>query len=157
MDSVLENLQECAYERLRSHRDLAGLEVVNYRSSDLASALRVYGREPLGICAVVLPPLPLRFRGGSPQPCDVCVELQVRVVEDIGTNRGSRRALEVAECVHRILSGTGLAAGDLGYGLVPAGERPWTITENFPESTRLEIELRFLAQAFLQPNGGEES
>ncbi|MDR0340386.1 MAG: hypothetical protein LBH53_02380 [Puniceicoccales bacterium] len=155
MESALENLQEGVCERLRNHGDLAGLEVLNYRSSDLASALRVYAQESLGICVVVLPPLPLRFRGGSPRPCDVSVELQVRVVEDIGANRGHRRALEVAECIHKILAGAALSQGNLSHGLLPAGERPWTITENFPESTRLEIELRFLAQAFLRPDREE--
>jgi hypothetical protein len=42
--------------------------------------------------------------------------------------------------------------------LLPAGNSPWSIGENFPESTLLEIELRFWAQMFLKPaeSGGGE-
>jgi hypothetical protein len=154
MESVLERLQEDAYELLRGHGALVGLEVLNYRRSDLGSAIRVYAREPLGICAVVLPPLPLSFRGGGASPCDLSLELRVRVVEDIGANRGPRRALEVAECVHRILVGTALPGC---HGLLPAALAPWAVEENFPESTRLEIGLRFWGQAFLRPLAASES
>jgi hypothetical protein len=151
MNSTLECLQNEAYNLLRDSSLLAGIEILIYESSDLGSALRVYAREPLGICAVVMPPLPLNFRSGAPHHGVASVELRIRVVEDIGANRGPRRALEAAEVIHRIISGTSFASGGFCQSLLPADGKPWSIDENFPESTRLEIELCFWAQLFFKP------
>ncbi|MDR1436339.1 MAG: hypothetical protein LBI39_04005 [Puniceicoccales bacterium] len=158
MTSALERLQEETRELLRSRSELAGVEVLSYRSSDLASALQVYAREPLGICAIVMPPLPLSFRESAPHRGAATVELRVRVVENIGSHRGARRALECAEMIHRIICGASLSCGNSRRTLLPAGNSPWSIGENFPESTLLEIELRFWAQMFLKPaeSGGGE-
>ncbi|MDR2667615.1 MAG: hypothetical protein LBB38_01045 [Puniceicoccales bacterium] len=151
MDSVLERLQNDVHDLLRDSNLLAGVEILIYESSDLGSALRIYAREPLGICAVVMPPLPLSFRNGAAHHGIASVELQIRVVEDIGANRGPRRALETAEIIHRLLTGMAFGGGNYCQSLLPASNKPWTISENFPESTRLEIELCFWAQLFLKP------
>jgi hypothetical protein len=158
VDSVLERLQKEAHNMLRDSSSLVGVEILIYESSDLGSALRIYAREPLGICAVVMPPLPLGFRSGAAHQGIASVELRIRVVEDIGTNRGPRRALETAEIIHRLVSGTAFSCGSHCQSLLPASNKPWTISENFPESTRLEIELCFWAQLFFKPanvTGGE--
>ena len=159
MNSVLERLQKEAHDLLRDSSSLAGVELLIYESSDLGSALQIYAREPLGICAVVMPPLPLSFRSGAAHYGIASVELRIRVVEDIGANRGPRRALEVAEIIHRTMAGMSFVDGGFCQSLLPAGDRPWTIRENFPESTRLEIELSFWAQLFFKPThavGGQQ-
>jgi hypothetical protein len=156
MASTLERLQFAVHERLRGHRDLAGLEIFRGRGSDLARELDLWARGAVAIGIVVLPPIPVRLRRGCPRHCDLLAELRVRVVEDIATNHTPRRALEVAECVHRILSGMPLPEGEMGHALLPRTDQPWEMRENFPEDTRLEIGLRFETQIFLQPSPEEE-
>jgi hypothetical protein len=128
---------------------LAGLEIFLGRCSDLAGEVTVWARSNLDLSVVVPPPVPVGFRRGCARHCDAAVEQRIRIVEDIAANRSGRRTVEVAECVHRILSGMPLPEGGGDQALHPRAERPWELRELFPESTRLEMELRFEAQIFL--------
>ncbi|MDR2576730.1 MAG: hypothetical protein LBC42_01630 [Puniceicoccales bacterium] len=154
MASCLENLQVGAYERLRNHREFVGVPVLNCRSGDIGSALETWTMEPLGTCVTVLPPLLVRVRRDSARQWSTVVELRVRVLENMLSKLGTRRALEVAECVHGVLSGMALPESNFGGMLLPKGENPWSVRENFPESSRLEIELFFEAQLFMRPHEG---
>ncbi|MDR2030115.1 MAG: hypothetical protein LBP65_01450 [Puniceicoccales bacterium] len=147
---TLERLQLGVYERLRSSGDLAGIEILNYRRGDLRSTVRVWLREACGLCAVVFPPLPLSFRRNCPSPVDATVELRVRVVEEMTVRGPAKRALAVAECIHRILSGARLPESQLSDILLPRSRDPWQIRENFPQNTQLEVELFFETQLFLE-------
>ena len=124
--------------------------MLNYRRGDLQSALRVWMRESVGLCAVVLPPMPVSFHSRTPLPVDATVELRVRVVEEMAAKGPGKRALWVAECVHRILAGAELPESQLPCILLPRNRDPWQIREDFPKSTQLEVELCFETQVILE-------
>ncbi|MDR3117374.1 MAG: hypothetical protein LBT98_02280 [Puniceicoccales bacterium] len=147
---TLERLQWGVYERLRCHGDLAGVEILNYRRGDLRSALRVWMRESVALCAVVLPPLPVAFPRRCPRPETATVELRVRVVEEMAAAGPGRRALAVAECIQRILAGAELPESRLPCVLLPRSRDPWQIREDFPGNTQLEVELCFETQLILE-------
>jgi hypothetical protein len=150
--AALERLQVGVYERLRRDRDLVPVEVLNCRSGDIGVALETWVREPLGLCVLVLPPLPVAFPRNTPRHCSATVEVRVRVVEEMAVNRSGRRALEVAESIHRILSGMALPESSQNHALLPRAEEPWKLEEDFPHSSRVKVELVFVAQVFLRPS-----
>jgi hypothetical protein len=150
MEGTLERLQNGVYERLRGERDLLGVEILNQCRRDIGNLVRIGLGESLGLCAVVLPPVPVEWRRNCPKPADATVEVRVRVVEDLLSGGGLPGALRVAESIHRCLTASPLPESASHTTLLPRRERPWTVRENFPESSRWEIELIFEAQVLLE-------
>jgi hypothetical protein len=146
MSEILECLQNGVYEQLRGHRSLEGVEILVHGNGGFAEAMRGILRESLGLCIVVLCPIPISFRRNSPFPTTADVEQRIRVVEEMAVNNRSRRALSVAECVHRILSGMPLPESGFPYSLIPREREPWVLREDFSQGLRMEIELSFVAQ-----------
>jgi hypothetical protein len=90
----------------------------------------------------------------SARQWETIAELRVRIVENMFIHHNKRKSLEVAECAYGILSGASLPESNFNGSLSPKSEHPWVVRENFPESSKLEIELFFNAHLFLRPCDG---
>lgn len=151
MKSILEQLQRSVFEQLRHRQELQGIEVLNYRRSDLESVLQVILGGKIGMCVIVMPPLPVSFLNNLPTACDARAELHIRILEDLYGNRSGKNALAVAEFIHSLLAGNLLRGSEIPYILGVKKNNPWRIRENFPESSKMEIELTFETDVHFLP------
>ncbi|MDR0428576.1 MAG: hypothetical protein LBG86_00895 [Puniceicoccales bacterium] len=140
---LLENLQSEVYELIRDRQELSGVKILNQSVGNLANKTEVHVEEKFGLCVVVLPPIPLSFRNNLQISNSASVQVVVRVVENLDTNRSGLNVLRVAEFIHnRIIVKPFHSIGDV-RSLLPIEKNPWQLKENFPEDSRVEILLTY--------------
>jgi hypothetical protein len=152
---TLEALQHEVYCLIRDRQELNGVKIFMQTTGDLANELRVDVEEKLGICIIVLPPIPTSFRNNFPVPCSAPTEVCLRIVEDLCTNCSGHNLLGTAEFVHRTLTSRRLRQGDDSWTLLPRAEHPWELRENFPEDSKVEILLTYETEVTVPWNSEE--
>ncbi len=149
MKLFFRELQEAVADRLRRKHELQGIPLFLRQSSDFESRLEETINTGLGICVVVLQPLPEKVAVATEGLSFSEIEQKILIVEDVLLNTSGQTALGLAEIISRQLHQWMPPLTDLDTALVLQATSPWDVDQKLKEGNRNEFELKFSLTATL--------
>ncbi len=142
-------LQAAVADRLNRKLELRGIPVLLRQASDFESRLEETVTTGLGICVVVLQPLPSKVAVATPGLSFSEIEAPVLIVENVLLNDTGQSALGLAEIVSRQLHQWTPLLPEIETALALDATSPWDVSQDLDEGNRNEFELTFITSATL--------
>ncbi len=143
--SQLEQLQDVVGAYLAGAQELP---VIVRRSGDMESRIDEAVQTGLGLCLLVMHPLPASVHPNLPGPVYESVSVRVRVIENAFSNRTGTGILTAAERVSELLHlwSPHLKAWPTSLSLNPRS--PWKLLHDRDVGTRTILEIELFAAGF---------
>lgn len=143
MTNFLEQLQENIEGYLNSHKSFRSIPVIRHQQSNFESCLSELVHSGMGICIVVLNPIPLRIIPGKERVTFEEILLRIQVIENACINMSNVSSLSVAEEISRCLHHYHpMLKNWLGW-LALSEKLPWKEIKDEQKNSRYILEINF--------------
>lgn len=141
--SFLEKLQIEIERKLNVDPVLNDIPVMAHRQSDFEACLKEFVQAGVGLCVVVMNPIPKRIIPNNDNIAFEDIALRVEVIENTCTNISERSALSLAEHISRLLHHYKPKLDNWIGWLSLAGNQPWKEMSEGGKFGRYILELSF--------------
>jgi hypothetical protein len=132
---LLESLQASLARYLLGLNDFRGVPIIPHRQSDIDSVVRSTIDASAGLAIIILPPAPVDVIPNAAGPVFRRITCEIRVVENLATNRTGRGAISVAEKVMQHLHLWRPEIFDWNDELALSSGAPWKSTQDGDSNT----------------------
>lgn len=145
-DNFLENLQQAVERYLNLQKIFKEIPVLSHQESNFESCLTEFVTTGVGLCILVLNPIPLRIIPGKDRVAFEDIQIRVQVIESPCTNQSGLSTLSVAEhvsqCLHHFQP---TLDGWKGWLLINENH-PWKELKDPQKTGRYILEITFQAK-----------
>lgn len=146
IDSFLDRLQGEVDRYLNANYVFKDIPVISHRQSDFESCVDEFAQTGVGLCIVVLNPIPNRIVPGDAGVAFEDIQIRVQVIESACTNATGLTALMVAEEISRCLHHFQPELNDWFGWLSIQEKQPWKETKDTEKLGRYMLEVNFQAK-----------
>lgn len=143
MTNFLEKLQENIELHLNSHKPFQSIPVLRHQQSNFESCLNEFVQTGVGLCIVILNPIPIRIIPGKDRVTFEEILLRVQVIENSCTNDIAISSLSIAEEISRCLHHYQPTLKDWQGWLVLSEKSPWKEIKDEQKNNRYILEINF--------------
>lgn len=143
MTNFLEKLQENIELHLNSHKSFQSIPVLRHQQSNFESCLNEFVQTGVGLCIVILNPIPIRIIPGKDRVTFEEILLRIQVIENYCTNDISISSLSVAEEISRCLHHYHPSLTGWQGWLVLSEKFPWKEIIDEQKNNRYILEINF--------------
>lgn len=143
MNNFLEKLQETIEVYLNTHASFKSIPVLRHQQSNFESCLHEFVQTGIGLCIVILNPLPIRIIPGKVHVTFEEILLRIQVIENSCTNVKDISSLSIAEEISRCLHRYQATLNGWQGWLVLCEKNPWKEIKNESKNSRYILEISF--------------
>lgn len=134
-EGVLEKFQACLEKYLSGINEFRAVPIVMYKQSELQSVVTNALADGVGLSILIMPPTPVTVLMNIPNPVIAKLRCEVRVIEDLATNRTGQTAIYIAERVMHYLHLWYPCMADMSDKLMLSANTPWKATQTGSTNT----------------------
>lgn len=143
INSFLEEIQKQVEQHLNTQKVFKDIPVLSHQESNFESCLNELIQTGVGLCILVMNPLPLRIIPITTNIAFEHIQLRVQVIESACTNTSQISALSIAEFItHSLHNFQPSISGWKGWLTIDESQ-PWKEIKDTQKSGRYIIEINF--------------